>query len=91
MDVDGSADVGVQGVAVGTPATEGLPHRSQRAESPHWAPASGSDGKPLFGRGMEVTHAWEPGLYDPIHTCPIRPVRLAAPLERVMPVLRDTA
>jgi hypothetical protein len=29
-------------IAVGTALTGGPPHRSQRAELPHWAPASGS-------------------------------------------------
>jgi len=30
-----------QAVAVGTILSDGPPHRSQRAELPHWAPTSG--------------------------------------------------
>jgi hypothetical protein len=34
--------------AVGTPVTRRLPHRSQRAELPHWAPTSGNDAQTLY-------------------------------------------
>ena len=34
-------------VAVGMPVSRHPPHRSQRAELPHWAPTSGCDVKPL--------------------------------------------
>ena len=40
-------------VAVGPPVTRRPPHRSRRAELPHRAPASGSDAKAVFRRGME--------------------------------------
>ena len=33
--------------AVGTPVTRRPPHRSQRAELPHWAPTSGNDAQTL--------------------------------------------
>jgi hypothetical protein len=33
--------------AVGTPVTRRPPHRSQRAELPHWAPTSGNDARTL--------------------------------------------
>ncbi|MCA1602849.1 MAG: hypothetical protein LC776_14865, partial [Acidobacteria bacterium] len=39
-------------VAVGTALTGGPPHRSQRAELPHWAPASGSGSEAHFREGM---------------------------------------
>ena len=38
--------------AVGTALTGRPPHRSQRAELPHWAPTSGSDAQSLFGIWM---------------------------------------
>ena len=37
----------VQRFAVGTPVTRRPPHRSQRAEFPHWAPTSGVDAQTL--------------------------------------------
>jgi hypothetical protein len=42
-------------VAVGTALTGGPPHRSQRAELPHWAPASGSGGEARLREGMHHT------------------------------------
>jgi hypothetical protein len=39
-------------VAVGTALTGGPPHRSQRAELPHWAPASGSGSEAHLREGM---------------------------------------
>ena len=38
--------------AVGTALAGGPPHRSQRAELPHWAPASGSGGEAHFREGV---------------------------------------
>src|ERR1700730_12954197 len=39
-------------IAVGTALTGGPPHRSQRAELPHWAPASGDERRIEYrGRG----------------------------------------
>jgi len=37
-------------VAVGPPVARRPPHRSQQAELPHWAPASGDDGQAAIGR-----------------------------------------
>src|SRR2546421_6062541 len=42
-------------VAVGTALAGGPPHRSQRAELPHWAPASGSGGEARLREGMHHT------------------------------------
>jgi hypothetical protein len=39
-------------VAVGTALAGGPPHRSQRAELPHWAPASGTNVEARVGEGM---------------------------------------
>ena len=46
------------GVAVGTALTGGPPHRSQRAELPHWAPASGSGSEAHFREGMLHAGGW---------------------------------
>ena len=35
-------------ITVGTPVTRRPPHRSQRSELPHWAPALGKDAQALF-------------------------------------------
>jgi hypothetical protein len=40
-------------VAVGIPVTRDPPHRSQRAELPHWAPTSDHGVIPLFRPGMQ--------------------------------------
>ena len=45
-------------VAVGTALTGGPPHRSQRAELPHWAPASGSGSEAHFREGMLHAGGW---------------------------------
>ena len=47
-----------QRVAVGTALTGGPPHRSQRAELPHWAPASGSGSEAHFREGMLHAGGW---------------------------------
>ena len=41
-------------VAVGTALSSGPPHRSQRAELPHWAPASDSGVEPHVRKGMPL-------------------------------------
>jgi hypothetical protein len=43
------------GVAVGTVLADGPPHRSQRAELPHWAPALGSGCEARIREGMHHT------------------------------------
>jgi hypothetical protein len=47
-------------VAVGTALASGPPHRSQRAELPHWAPASGSGGEAHLREGMHHAGAVHP-------------------------------
>ena len=41
-------------IAVGTPVTRRPPHRSQRAELPHWAPALGKDAQALAPPAVSV-------------------------------------
>ena len=45
-----SAAEGSTMVAVGPPVSRRPPHRSQQAELPHWAPASGDDDQAAIGR-----------------------------------------
>jgi hypothetical protein len=45
-------------VAVGTALTGGPPHRSQRAELPHWAPASGANVEAFVGVGVQDAGGW---------------------------------
>jgi len=47
-------------VAVGMPVTRHPPHRSQRAELPHWAPALGKDAQSLLWIGMSDFWVGEP-------------------------------
>jgi hypothetical protein len=62
----GHHDVGVAGlygrksIAVGTAIAGGPPHRSQRAELPHWAPplGFGSGVESLFGIGVLDAGGW---------------------------------
>ena len=42
-------EVILQAVAVGTILSDRPPHRSQRAELPHWALTSGNNAQSLFG------------------------------------------
>ena len=71
-------------VAVGTalgrtnPVTGGPPHRSQRAELPHWAPASGGGGEAHLGIRMHDAGGREPAGFQPLHASPGEPVLLAA-------------
>ena len=51
----------VTAVAVGTGLAAGPPHRSQRAELPHWAPASG-----------QTRHAHQEGMHHPGFFAPLR-------------------
>ncbi|HWR47852.1 MAG TPA: hypothetical protein VN327_09630 [Pseudonocardiaceae bacterium] len=46
------------GIAVGTALAGGPPRRSQRAELPHWAPASGTGVKARFGEGVHHAGGW---------------------------------
>jgi hypothetical protein len=45
-------------IAVGTALAGGPPHRSQRAELPHWAPASGTGVEARFGKRMPRAGGW---------------------------------
>ena len=48
------ARVKIMSIAVGTALSSGPPHRSQRAELPHWAPASDSGVEPHVRKGMPL-------------------------------------
>ncbi len=65
-------------VAVGTALTGGPPHRSQRAELPHWAPASGIGSKAHFGKRMHDADGGKPSAGQSSHASPAEPVLLAA-------------
>jgi hypothetical protein len=54
-------------VAVGMALSGHPPHRSQRAELPHWAPTSGSDAQALLGIGMQDSGAWQPSVDESDH------------------------
>ena len=56
----------------------GPPHRSQRAELPHWAPASGSGSEALRREGMHHAGWWEPPVRETVHPAPGQPGPLAA-------------
>ena len=72
-------------VAVGTALAGGPPHGSQRAELPHWAPASGIDVEASFGVGMQDMGRWEPLRRQATHALPGEAMALAAPPERRTP------
>src|SRR6266496_5390003 len=76
-------------VAVGTALAGGPPHRSQRAEFPHWAPASGSSGKACLRVGMQDSGRWEPSGRQAVHPFPVQAVALTAAPERLQPVPGD--
>ena len=71
---DGEPRAGMRGLfAVGTPVARGPPHRSQRAELPHWAPT--------LGRRQTATNS--------CLTCPVQRTVRASPAlcpVRVLPV-----
>ena len=51
--------------AVGTALTSRPPHRSQRAELPHWAPTSGDDAQALLGNLPYPFHRiWQAGGFN---------------------------
>jgi hypothetical protein len=74
------------GVAVGTALAGGPPHRSQRAELPHWAPASGSGCEAHVRVGMHRPDFRKPSSCVPVHPFPVDPSALASPPQRPMPV-----
>src|SRR5664279_2622877 len=75
-------------VAVGTALADGPPHRSQRAELPHWAPASGSGGEAHFREGVLHVGGWYPSFRETVHPFPGHPRALAAAPQRLEPVPR---
>ena len=65
-------------VAVGTALAGGPPHRSQRAELPHWAPASGPGSKAHFRVGMHYSDLRYPSSRVPVCPLPGDPIPLAS-------------
>jgi hypothetical protein len=59
-------DIDITCVAVGTALSGGPPHRSQRAELPHWAPTSGTDAQALLRIRVKDAGRWEPLPGQPI-------------------------
>jgi len=72
-------------VAVGTALTGGPPHRSQRAELPHWAPTSGHNVKSICRPRVQDSDFWKPAYDQPIHAFPGKPVFLASAPKRTAP------
>ena len=61
------------------------PHRSQRAELPHWAPTSGGDAQTLFGVRMEDSYGWEPLGGQSVHLLASNTVPLTPSPQRLEP------
>src|SRR6478752_5300106 len=78
-----------QVIAVGTALAGGPPHRSQRAELPHWAPASGSGGEGDARVGAHDAGRRQPCRSDPVVPVPSHSVTLAAAPKRLEPVSPD--
>src|SRR5664279_5390002 len=76
-------------IAVGTALAGGPPHRSQRAELPHWAPASGSGGEGDTRVGAHDAGRRQPCRSDPVVPGPSHSVTLAATPKRLKPVPPD--
>src|SRR6266536_4867850 len=76
-------------IAVGTALAGGPPHRSQRAELPHWAPVSGTNVEARLGIGVQDTDGREPSGDEAVHPLPAEAVALAAAPERSEPVPAD--
>ena len=64
--------------AVGTALAGGPPHRSQRAELPHWAPASGASVEAHGGVGVHDAGGREPSGGEAVHPRPVQTAALAA-------------
>ncbi len=65
---------------------QAAPHRSQRAELPHWAPASGVGVKAHTGPGMRDAGGRQPSSGEAVHPVPADPRALAAAPQRLEPV-----
>src|SRR5664279_2418544 len=76
-------------IAVGTARAGGPPHRSQRAELPHGAPASGSGGEGDARVGAHDAGRRQPCRSDPVVPGPSHSVPLAATPKRLKPVPPD--
>ena len=70
-------------MAVGTALSGGPPHRSQRAELPHWAPASGTNVEAHLGIGVQDASRGKPSSGEALHPLPGEAVALAAAPERL--------
>ena len=81
--------IAVGTIAVGTalrPSGSGRPpHRSERAELPHSAPASGSIVEASRGIGVDNTRSREPSHRKPVHAGPGHPASLASTPQGVEP------
>ena len=75
--------------AVGTAVARRPPHRSERAELPHSAPASGPKAQALLRVGMHDADRREPASGEPDHALPGDVSLLAAPAEPVLPEAHD--
>ena len=53
------------------------PHRSQRAELPHWALISGSNSKARLRPGLDNAGRGKPSINEAIHARPVEPPALA--------------
>jgi len=65
------------------------PHRSQRAELPHWALILGPDGKALLRPRMNNAGSRKPLLRESIHPHPVEAAALAASPKRLEPAVRN--
>ncbi len=72
-------------IAVGMPVSRHPPHRSQRAELPHWAPALGKDAQSLLWIGMADYWVGEPPFDNTLHSLPVDSGFLAPSAERSEP------
>jgi hypothetical protein len=64
--------------AVGTALSGVLPHRSQRAELPHWAPTLGTSVKARGRVWMARAGGWQPLGGETVHVFPVEARALAA-------------
>jgi len=69
-------------IAVGTALAGGPPHRSQRAELPHWAPALGRGSKAHLRIRVQDAGWRQPSRDEAVHPLPRQPVPLAAAPQR---------
>jgi hypothetical protein len=75
----------LDGVAVGAQIALHPPHRSQRAELPHWAPALGSDVQAEDRQWMEHFRRRNPVPHKACHPGPVQSVALAPAAKRLEP------